>query len=388
MSDFDLMYYRDDYLKELESQVLSCEKTDKGYEVILSDTIFYPEGGGQKCDTGFLDDVRVFDVQEKDDRVIHYCDGELKSGTTVKGKIDWLRRFDNMQNHSGEHVVSGLIHKNFGYENVGFHMGEDIQIDFNGPLTWAQAMEIEKQANEVIENNIAIREMYPDEDQLKEISYRSKKALKGQVRLVEIPTADMCACCGTHVKTTGEIGIIKILSVEKHKNGSRLQILSGRKCREYLSHIYDEVRTVSETLSAPVTEIGEYVRKLNERNGELLSQLNQFRLNVLLEKIEKLDDDQYLHLEFVKDYDRNSITRCLDALLRSNKARVAGIINEKGDGYEYMFMSETVRLKDYAGKINEALQGRGGGKDTVIQGLLKGEKEEIENTIKSIFEEE
>ncbi|MBR3351192.1 MAG: hypothetical protein IKG35_03650 [Erysipelotrichaceae bacterium] len=387
MSDFDLMYYRNSYLTEYDSQVLSCEKQDKGYAVVLSGTIFYPEGGGQKCDTGYLDDVRVFDVQERNDMVIHWCQGPLEVGKTVHGRIDWQERFDHMQNHTGEHIVSGLIHKNYGYENVGFHMGEVIQIDFDGVLDWNMVQEIERQANEVIEGNYEIRELFPDQKELETISYRSKKALQGTIRLVEVPNADLCACCGTHVRRTGEVGVIKIISAEKHKNGVRLQMLSGRKCREYLNRIFEEARYVSEKLSAPITGISEYVDKLNDRNIEATSQLNQLRMDVLTEGLKDIENDQYLCLQFLKDYDRISITRYMDMLMKNNKGRIIGVINEKGDGYEYMFMSETVKLRDYARKINEALEGRGGGKDNVIQGLGRGERMTVENTIREIFRE-
>ena len=385
MSNFDLKYYRDSYLTEYESQVVSCEKQDKGYAVVLSDTIFYPEGGGQKCDTGYLDDVRVFDVQEKNDVVIHYCEEVLEVGKNVLGKIDWQRRFDNMQNHTGEHIVSGLIHKNFGYENVGFHMGDAVQIDFNGPLNWQQVMQIEEEANRVIQSNYPIRQLFPDSEELANMSYRSKKALKGVVRLVEIPNADLCACCGTHVKFTGEVGVIKILSAEKHKNGTRLVMYSGRKCHEYLAQVYEQARSVSETLSAPVLNIGEYVSKLNERNGELTSQLNQLRMEVLMEGLKDIEDGQYLCLQFLKDYDRNSITRYLDSLIKSGKGVIAGVINEKANGYEYMFISDTVKLREYAGKINEALDGRGGGKDNVIQGSIRGDRKTIEEKVREVF---
>ncbi|MBR6958547.1 MAG: hypothetical protein IKH73_08895, partial [Erysipelotrichaceae bacterium] len=339
----------------------------------------------QKCDTGYLDDVRVFDVQEKNDVVIHYCEEALEVGKNVLGRIDWQRRFDNMQNHTGEHIVSGLIHKNFGYENVGFHMGDAVQIDFNGPLNWQQVMQIEEEANRVIQSNYPIRQLFPDSEELESMSYRSKKALKGVVRLVEVPNADLCACCGTHVRFTGEVGVIKILSAEKHRNGTRLVMYSGRKCHEYLAQVYEQARSVSETLSAPVLNIGEYVSKLNERNGELTSQLNQLKMEVLIEGLKNIEDGQYLCLQFLKDYDRNSITRYLDSLIKNGKGIIAGVINEKANGFEYMFISDTVKLREYAGKINEALEGRGGGKDNVIQGSIRGDRKTIEEKIREVF---
>ena len=151
------LYYESPYKKEFEATVLSCVKGKKGYEAVLDETAFYPEGGGQPADTGAIDGVRVYDVHEKDGVVIHYAEGELPVGKKVKGVIDWERRFCLMQEHSGEHLVSGLIHSAFGYDNVGFHMGaEEVTIDLNGILEWKDLMEIEEKANEIIWENRVI----------------------------------------------------------------------------------------------------------------------------------------------------------------------------------------------------------------------------------------
>ena len=191
------LYYESPYKKEFEATVLSCVKGKKGYEAVLDETAFYPEGGGQPADTGVIDGVRVYDVHERDGVVVHYTEGELPEGKKVKGVIDWERRFCLMQEHSGEHLVSGLIHSVFGYDNVGFHMGaEEVTIDLNGTLEWKDLMEIEEKANEIIWENREIYAGFPPKEELCAMEYRSKKELTGDVRIVRIPGGDVCACCG------------------------------------------------------------------------------------------------------------------------------------------------------------------------------------------------
>ena len=385
MSDFSLMYYQNAYLREYESTVISCKEHDGLYEVVLNDTIFYPEGGGQSCDLGFLNDDEVVNVQEIDGKVVHYCTSPLPVGEKVTGRINWQRRFDNMQNHTGEHIVSGLIHREYGYENVGFHMGEVIQIDFNGPLNEKQVTRIERLANETIERNVDVTALYPSNDELHYTDYRSKKELSGQVRLVMIPDTDMCACCGTHVNKTGEVGYIKILSCEKHKNGVRLQMLSGNKARNYMNEIYQENLRISNLLSAPMTNTSEYVRNLQERNGSLMSELNQFKEKYLMNLLPEIADGQDLCLQFIKGFDRISYTRFANSLLEADKGRVVAVLNQTDGGYEYLLLSRDVNLREKVREINERLNGRGGGKDNIIQGSLKASEEEIRNVLEELF---
>ena len=207
------LYYADCHLKEFTATVTGCQQTEKGWLVTLDATAFYPEGGGQPCDLGTLGDVNVLDVRESGPQILHLCDRPLEVGSTVAGKIDWERRFDLMQQHSGEHIVSGIIHKLFGSHNVGFHMGADtVTIDFDTPIPAEMLPEIELQANRAVYENLPISCTYPTEEALPAIPYRSKRQLPWPVRIVEVPGYDICACCGVHVAATGEIGIIKLLS--------------------------------------------------------------------------------------------------------------------------------------------------------------------------------
>ena len=215
MENFHALYYQKPYIKEFDATVIACSKTERGYEIELSDTAFYPEGGGQPGDRGSLvaegqpeRTIRISDTQFAGERIVHIADGELAAGTKVHGVLDWVNRCDNMQGHSGEHILTGILAQTYGYENVGFHMGESfITIDFSGPLTDEQVLDAEQRANEIVRANLPIQESFPNTEELKTMQYRSKKELSGTVRIITIPGLDSCACCGTHVTATGEIGI-------------------------------------------------------------------------------------------------------------------------------------------------------------------------------------
>ena len=386
MSDFSLKYYRDSYLKEYESTVVSCQKTADCYQIVLNDTIFYPEGGGQKADRGTINGIEVTDVREKDGIVIHYCNEGLNPGEKAKCVIDWRWRYDNMQNHSGEHLVSGLIHKHYGYDNVGFHMGEFIQIDFNGPLSWQQVLEIEKEANQLIDDNLKINELFPQDGS--QVDYRSKKELSGQIRLIEIPSADLCACCGTHVRSTSEIGCIGILSLMKHKKGVRLEMLAGNRLRNYLSDIYEENRKISSLLSAPAEKTAEYVEALLKRNHQLQSDLAEVKETLLFSRIAGLPEKESVCVQFTSEMDRITCTKYANALLRENKGRVVAVINQKGNLHEYLLISNDIDLRGSVRELNEKLNGRGGGRSDNIQGSFNSDRDTIEKTLQEMFEEE
>ena len=244
------LYYQDPYLTAFTARVLSCEKSKSGWAVVLDRTAFYPEGGGQPADHGTLGAVQVTDVHETKGVIFHTCDGPVEIGTQVAGAVDWPRRFDHMQQHSGEHILSGLLCSLYHCDNVGFHLGADtVTIDYNAELTWEQVMAAEKAANEVIWQDTPVDITFPAPDALARLNYRSKKALTGQVRIVAFPGADCCACCGTHVRRAGEVGIIKVLSCQKFREGVRLEILCGSRAYRYLSQVYDQDRAVAQLLS-------------------------------------------------------------------------------------------------------------------------------------------
>ncbi|WP_125140209.1 alanyl-tRNA editing protein [Clostridium transplantifaecale] len=378
------LYYQLPYVKQFEAKVLSCEKGKKGFEVILDRTGFYPEGGGQPSDTGMLGEARVLEVHEKGEEIIHYTDREMQTGQTVAGTIDWEGRFSNMQQHSGEHIVSGLIHGRYGYDNVGFHMGhEEMTIDLNGSLTWTQLMEIEKEANEVVYSNQYIAVTYPAEEELAELDYRSKKELTGQVRIVEIPGSDCCACCGTHVERTGEIGAIKFLSMIHYKGGVRISMICGAKAMEDYDRKTDQAIAISNLLSAKPDRLAEAVERLKNEAAEKDARIGALTRELFTLKAERYEEGQKLLLVFEEGLLPVQVRQFCNLLLEEGKAGTAAVFSPDGrGGYNYCAGSRAIDMKEAGKTLNAKLNGRGGGSSQMIQGSFAAPEEEI----KEVFE--
>lgn len=379
MEEFEELFYQDPYRKECFSRVVSCEKMQDHYDVVLDDTVFYPEGGGQPGDRGKLNEVPVIDTVRRDGVIHHICEKPVEVNAEVKACIDWNRRFRHMQSHSGEHIVSGLIHQLYGYDNVGFHMGEVIQIDFNGQLQEEDCRKIERMANEIIWKDEEIRTWIPDEAELAHLSYRSKKELSGKVRIVTIPEADQCACCGTHVKRTGEIGIIRILSAVKHKNGVRLQMLAGEDCYDHIRKVSDENREVSHLLSVPVTETGEAVRKSLEEAAANKEKAEHWMERYAAMVFAGQGDPAYL---FGEDMDRLSMRRAAKNAMETGKHTVLLFNQEENGTVSYLFMSDRLPLRTIVRELNQALNGRGGGRDDMVQGSFSCDMDTVRKTVK------
>ena len=263
------LYYENCHQYTFAAQVTGCQETKGGYAITLDATAFYPEGGGQACDLGSLGSVKVLDVQEQGDTVIHLCDGPLPIGQEFEGHIDEARRFDLMQQHTGEHIVSGIVCARYGYHNVGFHMGADaITIDFDGPIPADALAQIEAEANRAVWQNLPVRCWYPTAQELPSVNYRTKRALPWPVRIVEIPGVDQCACCGVHVAHTGEVGLIKLFSCVKFHQGVRIEMACGQRAYNYVNQIVEQNRKISRLLSAKMPETAEAVENLQKTYQE------------------------------------------------------------------------------------------------------------------------
>lgn len=371
------LYYENVYIKEFDAEVLQCREGKNGYEIILDESAFYPEGGGQPCDTGSLGEAEVKDVQEKDGELIHYTDKALEEGDTVHGKINWERRFDLMQQHSGEHMVSGLVHEKYGYNNVGFHMGSDvITIDFSGVLDEEQLQEIEDRVNEKIWENAPVQITYPSGEELENIPYRSKKELTGQVRIVEFPGTDICACCGTHVTHTGEIGAVKFLSVVKFRQGVRVEMISGKRVIDYFSKIAKENSKVSVLLSAKPQETSKAVERLQEENFRLKGKILDMEEEIFKAEAEKWEGAGSV-LIFKKNLGADSVRKLTDAVMQTCCGCCA-VFSDNGDGtYKYAMGEKDGNLREFTKEMNQALNGRGGGKPFFVQGSVSASEEEI-----------
>ena len=384
MEEMNELFYRDEYAREFDAEVISCQKGKKGYEVVLSDTAFYPEGGGQPADRGTLGQVNVLDVKRRNGEILHITDAPLEPGMTVHGVLDWERRFDHMQQHSGEHILSGVVHAQFGYDNVGFHMNDEVvTVDFNGPITWEEAMELEDKVNAYIWTDAESRELYPSEEELKAMDYRSKIELKGKVRLVEYPGADLCACCGTHVAHTGEIGLMKILSVSRHKDGVRMEMLfGGRAMKDYdRKHLLNT--EFSCRLSAKPYETGEAIQRvLDEMNAM------KFRMQAMNERYYAMRATSIPVGEPVIFFNEPGmsmveIRKFCDYLISTGKVKTAMIISPKDkESVNYVMGSADLNMRDVGKLLNEKLHGRGGGRPEMVQGSFQAEAEAVEQAFR------
>lgn len=384
MEEMNELFYRDEYAREFDAEVISCQKGKKGYEVVLSDTVFYPEGGGQPADRGTLGQVNVLDVKRRNGEILHITDAPLEPGMTVHGVLDWERRFDHMQQHSGEHILSGMVHAQLGYDNVGFHMNDEVvTVDFNGPITWEEAMELEDKVNAYIWTDAESRELYPSEKELKAMDYRSKIELKGKVRLVEYPGADLCACCGTHVAHTGEIGLMKILSVSRHKDGVRMEMLfGGRAMKDYdRKHLLNT--EFSCRLSAKPYETGEALQRvLDEMNAM------KFRMQAMNERYYAMRATSIPVGEPVIFFNEPGmsmveIRKFCDYLISTGKVKTAMIISPKDkESVNYVMGSADLNMRDVGKLLNEELHGRGGGRPEMVQGSFQAEAEAVEQAFR------
>ena len=371
------LYYADAFLKEFTATVISCEAAKTGFAVVLDRTAFYPEGGGQPADHGTLGDAAVTDVHEKDGVVFHTCNKAVDIGGSVSCTVDWQRRFDHMQQHSGEHILSGLICASHGYDNVGFHMGADtVTIDFNGPLTDEEAAGLERRANQYIYENHPIEIAYPSPAELEALPYRSKKELSGEVRIVTFPGADCCACCGTHVSFSGQVGLVKILSCQKFREGVRMEILSGRRALEYLSRVWDQDKAVGQALSVKPTDTAAAVERLKAELAEERTRRAQLEAEVFA-SIAAANQGAGNVTLFQGPLSGDAPRRLADAVATACGGRCC-VFAENGAGFHYAIVEKGADIKDFVKALNAACNGRGGGRDGFAQGSVQADRAAIE----------
>lgn len=375
----DRLYYSDSYIKEFDALVVSCEKIENGFKVVLDKTAFFPEGGGQKSDTGFIGEAKVTDVQEAEDVIYHYVDKELNVSAEYTCKLDWEQRFLRMQSHSGEHIVSGVVHSLFGYDNVGFHMEEDyVTVDFSGELTREQLDEVEEKTNRYIYDNIEIECFFPNECEIENLDYRSKLDLKEGVRLVKIGEADLCACCAPHVKRTGEIGVVKILDFMRHRGGVRIVMKSGLKALLDYREKYTSVYDVSVMLSSKQYEIAAYVDKKLKENEILQRSFTKFKMQIAENDKENLTYIGDAAIFITSFYDSDMMRELANYGMTQKEVCVILSGNEES-GFSYVAGSLNFDLMKFARHFNSALNGRGGGRGTMIQGKVTATKQDILN---------
>ena len=363
------LYYENAFLREFDGVVVDCRPQGKKWLVILDQTAFYPEGGGQPADHGILGGAKVTDVHERDGVILHTCDRALPEGETVHGEIDWPRRFDHMQQHSGEHIVSGMLCAAYNCDNTGFHLGEgSVIIDYNADIPWEGVLDIETRANRYIWENHSLVTLYPTAQELAALPYRSKKELTGQVRITQFPGADMCACCGTHVSTTGQVGAIKILSAQSYKGGTRLAVVCGERAHQSIAAAWQDAAAVGTLLSSAPGRLLPAVQNLQTAEAALKQRIAAMQ-NALSEALAQAavpGQPAVLHCDGA---DGDGLRRiCLAVSARTNA--LTAVLASGGQGLAYALCLPGGDVRPVCKALNEAFGGRGGGKPGFCQGSL------------------
>lgn len=430
------LFYKDSFTKEFTAWVVSCEPVDKGFKLVLDQTAFFPEGGGQTADTGVLipektgteiseqkimlfqesaeqesgiqesagqesgiqksagqenvlwkfgAQIQVLDVQEENEIIYHITDKPLEAGTRVKGRLNWEERFLKMQHHSGEHIVSGLVNRHFKYNNVGFHLGSQVvTLDFDGMLTKEELRMIERKANEAVAENIPIEVSYPSREELSELQYRSKIEIEGQVRIITIPGYDVCACCAPHMKTTGQIGMIKLINMHHYKGGVRVYMLCGFAALADYCEKEDSVRAISLSLSTHESQVAEGVERLKEeiysQKGEILRLQNE----LLSCKAASIAPGTEKAVVFDENLEGNQAREMVNRLLEKEVGLAAVFAGNDEKGYRYVIGSRSLDVRELVKQLNQALNGRGGGRKEMVQGSVSCTREEAEQFFRQL----
>lgn len=421
----EVLYEDNAYAKECMAKVLECRevvrqtdgKEETFYGIVLDKTVFFPEGGGQPADEGTLcvvadnkegsagktgaigkeeedlfsletvKELPVTDIQKEDGVILHYVKEPLVAGMKVVAKLDFALRYERMQNHSGEHLFCGLIHKLYGYENVGFHMSKDcVTVDVNGSLSAEDFAKLEKLANEGVDANVDIKAVYPDNPD--ELEYRSKLELTEDIRVVLIDGYDACACCAPHVQRTGEIGLIKVLDFMSHRGGTRFTLKCGKWAREDYDILHEEIGQMMRLFSAKREEchiaaarISEQLKSQHETITLLKKQITDLHMNKMHEAVRN-HPDKTLHMIFDEALDEVQMRTLINEGVTVVPGLVAGFMGKDGEGYRYIIgKNESVEepdLRSFAKEMNAALNGRGGGSVKMIQGSVAASRVEIE----------
>ena len=387
------LFYEDVHQTEFEAVVTECtyDEKKKIYKVVFNQTAFFPEEGGQVADKGTITVISetgfepavlpLLDAHIKNDIIYHYVEKEIPVGTRVQGNVDWEQRFDFMQQHSGEHIISGLVNKHYGYDNVGFHLGlQEVTLDFNGVLTLEQLREIEVKANEAVWKNIPIDIAFPSSEELSALEYRSKLDLTENVRIVTIPGFDVCACCAPHVDTTGQIGIIKITNVQSHRGGVRVNILCGNRALKDYTTKQNNAAAVSAALSVKQDLIAVGVERLKDENlkqKEIINRLQASILKTMAENLPSPSESSHAIL-FVEPMDDIAIRNLINELVSKYSGYVGVFWGNDTDGYRYIVGSSTLDCRELAALLREKFGAKGGGKAPMIQGNVMAKKISLE----------
>lgn len=376
------LYDDDSFATEFSAQVVSCEESEGSFKIVLDQTLFFPEQGGQTSDVGSLGQVNVTDVQIEDDVIYHFCDKPIEAGQKVIGTIDWNHRFGNMQQHTGEHIFTGLAHNLYGADNVGFHLSDNtVTLDLNIELSEEQVRLIERTGNEIIAKDVPVKAYFPDDATLAATDYRSKKEIDGDVRLVEIEGVDICACCAPHVKTTGQVGMLKVVSYGKYKGGTRVYILCGLRALADYNRRMDLLAKSYQQLSCSEEDLPGRIAGIIDENKQLKYKISQIKADILMNQIVKYPSELSDVTIFIEDLDAKTMRDGVNALVERHEGLCAIFSGDDEEGYNFVIGSKTRDCSAIAAGLRELLGAKGGGSRQMAQGSVQATRSAIEQTM-------
>lgn len=388
----EAIFDRDPRELSFKAHVLSCEERrtaagESRFAVVLDRTAFFPEQGGQKADRGTLGGAKLLDAEINEGVIVHILDAPLEAGSEVEGEVDWARRFDFMQQHTGEHILSGLANRLYGAENVGFHLSErEVQLDFSVQLSEAELEALEHAANQAIFRDIPVKAYYPNAEELAALNYRQKKELTGAIRIVELEGVDCCACCAPHVARSSEVGILKILSAMNYKGGTRLYIACGmRAVKDYAARIR-EAQQLSKLLSAPQGELSAAVVRVQEKAMAAEQCAAETALALILARAEaEIREKAQMHEPPKAEEDglclilpplpESALQRAVKPLKELFSGVVALFSGDDESGYAFLMFGDSGDWKPFLAELRTRGGKGGGGKDRVQGRLLCRAKE-------------
>ena len=372
------LFDEDSRLTEFTARVVSCQTDGRTWRIALDQTAFFPEEGGQTCDRGWLAGQQVLHVSEQDHVIWHRLAQPLSEGEEVSGSIDWEKRFWDMQQHTGEHIVSGLVHSLHGYDNVGFHLGSEyVTMDYNGVLTREQLREIEWKANQAVADDLPVGISWPAPDELAKMPYRSKKEIEGDIRIVEIPGIDLCACCAPHVQRTGQIGMIKLTGMESYKGGVRVYMLCGFRALADYRQKEESSGAISALLSAKSDEIFPAVKRQKEECDQLRFEVNRLRMELIQSAIRQLPEAENACL-FDPNLDKGNSRRAWNLLCQRFPGLCGVFAGSEQQGWQFILGGGKGSAREAGQALITAFSGKGGGSPQMFQGQISGNRKEIE----------
>lgn len=390
------VYYDDAYAREFVGHVVSAqlqmkEAAEDGgtalLDVVLDQTAFFPEEGGQSADTGTLAGFPVRDVQIEGGEIHHFVDVSginedsadiFAEGAAVRGVLDWKRRFSNMQQHSGEHIFSGLVHRHFGLDNVGFHLSDrEVTLDFNGVLTMEQLLAIEHEANEAVVEDVPSIITFPTKEEFDRSPCRSKLELTDNIRVVIFPGYDMCACCAPHVRHAGEIGLIKVTGVISWRGGVRVSIVCGSRALGLFDREHEIVTEAANFLTTSADNICPQLRKMKDEIRRLRAEMKDMSVGLLAAKLQAVPVDAENVLLFTEDADKKAVRDAVTSLAENHSGYCGIFTGNDADGYSFVIGSRTKDSREAMKKMTDGLHARGGGKPDMVQGSVRAAEEEI-----------